>query len=596
MPVVQHGREHRAVADPARDLDRLAAQRVAPRGVGREVERARERAQNQRAQRRIFGTETRERRLEQLDQRLVDRAGLGARRDDVHRGASERNCVAALAGEARRLVERRVRAVLVARPALRVAELEQQLETPLRVARRRALRLQRALVVSRGLLEAEARDRAVAGARRVLDSLLGPAERRRLPEVVRELAEHRRRVLGVERLEHLAGAQVQLGALDDVELVEQRRLQERVREPVLARALRLDDQACAQRGLEVLEHRRARRSRQRREGLERRLEPEDRGLPQHSTRGRRQRIEATADRLAHRVGNAKAALRRARVLLAARAQQLGDLDDEERVAAGRAVHGGDQGPRRRRPVAANEQARHLVGGEAAERDAVRDARHGGEQLRRSGRRRELGLAVRPEEQHACVAQLTRDVVEQQQRLAVRPVQVVKHYDERLDVARAAHQRRDRVEQAEARGLAVVAVVDRRLLVAGESRRETRELERCRSGELAHALDRAMPDHPAQHLDPRPVRGRPLGLVAASPRDAVLQHLGDQALDDAGLADARLAGDEHAARPSRLGVGERAGEKPQLVLAPDERAARLLAQGAHACAQARADRQPPPRRR
>ena len=83
------------------------------------------------------------------------------------------------------------RAVEVARAEPRAARAQQQLDAPRRLRLGEIEQRQRALAVQRRLLVRHLRDRAFRRALRVADGAVDVAERRGLPEVVRELGEVR---------------------------------------------------------------------------------------------------------------------------------------------------------------------------------------------------------------------------------------------------------------------------------------------------------------------------------------------------------------------------------------------------------------------
>ncbi len=184
---------------------------------------------------------------------------------------------------------------------------------------------------------------------------------------------------------------------------------------------------------------------------------------------------------------------------------------------------------------------------------------------------ELDVAVGADDQQARGADLAGHVLEQQQRGLVGPVQVVEEQDHRA-VARGRDQEaRDRVEQPEARLLAL----------GGPGRLDVEAL-----GDLGHELGDLggagahLPRHrhrvgvahvAADRLHPGPVGGRALVLAAAAPVDAGAADLGvgGELLRGARLADPRLADQQQQPAAAR----ERARRRPRAAARSRARARR-----------------------
>jgi hypothetical protein len=107
--------------------------------------------------------------------------------------------------------------------------------------------------------------------------------------------------------------------------------------------------------------------------------------------------------------------------------------------------------------------------------------------------------------------------------------------------------------------------------------------RCQLGEQAgeqrHVVGRQVPqggaavggEEAAQHLHPGPERRGAVALEAPAPCDRRTPGRGPgaQRLGQAGLADARLTGDEHRAAPARRGGDHRRLEPGELLVTPDD---------------------------
>jgi hypothetical protein len=163
--------------------------------------------------------------------------------------------------------------------------------------------------------------------------------------------------------------------------------------------------------------------------------------------------------------------------------------------------------------------------------------------------------------------------QQGQRRRVGPVQIVQHQQQRPAGRRRPQEPGEAVEQPEAGRLRL-------------DRRRRRQVRQARAdgrhdlgdvgGAGAHLLAQRRRvgglDVGADHLDPRPERGRALPLPAAAPQHqgTTRSRLGRQLLGQPGLADAGLAGHQHHPAPAGKGGVQVGGERGQLGLAADER--------------------------
>ena len=232
--------------------------------------------------------------------------------------------------------------------------------------------------------------------------------------------------------------------------------------------------------------------------------------------------------------------------------QAHDLADEERVAPGLLVN-------RRGEIGrgAIDRGRELdVTGDrrgSSPPSAIRRrALHRGEVGERLGQRMmaaELDVAVGPDHQQAGVGQAPGDEAQQQQRWLVGPMQVVEDHDQRPRARGFAEKGRNRIEEAKPRLLGIA--IDRPALAEvaetlAELGHDLGDIGGA-TAELPAQADRVCLHHiRADRLRPGPVRRRPLAFVTASPMHARTtdRRVGRQLLGRPGLADPRVAGEEH----------------------------------------------------
>ena len=149
------------------------------------------------------------------------------------------------------------------------------------------------------------------------------------------------------------------------------------------------------------------------------------------------------------------------------------------------------------------------------------------------------------------------------------MQVIEYQHERLALRARAQEARDRIEEHEARALAVVG---RRGRQAGQPfaqlGQEARD-RRCAGAELRREpLRLGRSDQRAQHLDERPIRRRAARLPAAAPKHA-RAGLAAEFVREAGLADARLADQEEQPPLALRRLAQTPVERGQLLLAAEE---------------------------
>ena len=116
---------------------------------------------------------------------------------------------------------------------------------------------------------------------------------------------------------------------------------------------------------------------------------------------------------------------------------------------------------------------------------------------------DLGVAVRAEQQRAARLRRPDEVLEQLERRAVGPVQVVEHEHQRRLRADLAEQRGDGVEEAQAAAVRVVAARSRPGVVGrrrAELAEQDPEIGRAHAEPLAQRLERRAGGPAAHHLD------------------------------------------------------------------------------------------------
>ena len=207
------------------------------------------------------------------------------------------------------------------------------------------------------------------------------------------------------------------------------------------------------------------------------------------------------------------------------------------------------------PARPFEERGDAVLGEAAEQDllgqplAQEVGEHGGE--RAAGL--ELGVAVGPDDEHRDLRQPLRQVLDQEQRRLVGPVQVLEDEHQRRVARGALDELGDAVQQVAAlllgrqrHRLGDVGVADAQL------GHELGDLGRVLAERLAQHLGRHLARRLLDVLDGGQVGRRALLVDAVAGEHAQTEppRLGGRLLDEARLADAGLAADEHESRPRR----------------------------------------------
>ena len=550
------------IVHPACEGDRVGGERVRPGrvplvvvGVGEGTEKSRP----------LVGGHVvagGERPLERVDDGTVD---LAVRARLPEGGGSERGCrpahraeITHRLGDADGVEERLLGTRDVVGEQARPAELQQQLVTGPRVAGPRQVEQAAGVVpVAGGHLE---RPPPVGGARRphgVLERLRGDAGRRPGAAVVHEggqvLVERGR----AQRLDGRHDRSVEPGPPCHAQLGRQGVGDEGVGEAQPGRPGQvLGQQAGLDRGVERVEGVGCRDPRRVRQHVE--LDRQS----QHGRRGEellglgREHADPPADDVERGARDAGAAGGGdvGEPLLAG--EQLDDLADEERVAAGAFVHEARHLVRHRRAAPSAEPGAHLGVGQALQVDALGSRLPG--QLGQAGDQRwgRVGSdgAHGGHEQHRHAGQRAGHELERAQRRCVGPLEVVDDEDQRPGG------RPQCGDHGAVQCGAVGGRVDRVDAAAGG----------------ADVAAGGVTDHPRRHqllgdLRVAPVGSRRRALLAARPGDGELLGggRGHERLRQAGLADAGLAADDHHPPGPGRRVAGRLDEPAQLGRAADQ---------------------------
>lgn len=182
---------------------------------------------------------------------------------------------------------------------------------------------------------------------------------------------------------------------------------------------------------------------------------------------------------------------------------------------------------------------------------------------------ELLLARRDDDEQSLGWSPARQVRHQAQRQLVGPVQVLEYNEHRIAGRQARHQLGNRLEQT--------PVID-----LGRQRRRVRDLGQQTSELNAPGWIERIEDfvvvvelrHP-QRVDDRTEQENLVALVRSAQEHVRVapMRVGDQLLDQAGLADARLAEDREEPTVADEGSIERVAKADHLGLAPDQRSLR-----------------------
>ena len=253
-----------------------------------------------------------------------------------------------------------------------------------------------------------------------------------------------------------------------------------------------------------------------------------------------------------------------------------ELDDEERVAVGSPVDGGEGGVVELGAGHGDEtsQRRDVETGQVVA-SRGRSAAQLDEGVSERGTDRQVDVAERSEGEDRDVVERAGQDGEHVERRGIGPVQVVEHHDEWLVTRQASQGGRDRLPEPEACRLWVLGwwrfEVGHELLHRWDHRREV-------SGSRSEGVGDGSPVAPVEEvsddLHPWPERRSAASLVAASPGDdrAGLCGLVGDLLDEARLADAGLTGDEGDSASSGANRGQIGAQCRHVVGAADQREA------------------------
>ena len=563
-----------AASDPAHHRDRLVRDRpdVGLRHLRGEVAVDREPGDDLRAQRGVVLRQPLQGLLQQRDVLGVHDAELVPRPAGVpERRAGERARVAGLAGGDRGTAEARARLLPVAGVGLGGRQ---------RVLQPRELRRVAVLVAPpqrdrraqqpRRLLVGEPADGLRRGALGVADG----AVRAAWPggaEVPRQLGEPGIRPRAVQLLDRLADPQVQPRPPGRRQLGLERRPQQRVGERVApGRARDLDQQRAAHRGVEHVEQLVLGQAGDALEHVEVEVAADQRGDAEHAAGVLGQAAHPGRDDVADPLRSPQGAV-------AAQAGGTVDLDevademlDEERVAARLVVDRPHGRARRVLAVPGLDEPAHLLLVHAVEPQPRHLARalELGEQLGQRMPGVQLVGPERADQEDRPEARLAREMAGQEERRAVGPVEVVDDQQHGTARGQPAHHDHHGAEELPALRLRIPG--GGQLGEVGEAHadlgQQPRELGRPRHQRRQLGV-RQRREPRAQHVDPR-AEGVQLLLVAAAVEHREVRQPAGQLRDDARLADARLARDEHEPALARRGVLRPLPEPAQRRLAAD----------------------------
>jgi len=190
---------------------------------------------------------------------------------------------------------------------------------------------------------------------------------------------------------------------------------------------------------------------------------EDRCQLERLDRGRREWLQAAADRLAYAVGKRQLVGRIVEPSLGE--QQRDDLAREERVALGEGIDRLHELCSRFAAACQRDQPRDVLLRQPSQHEPPARARDVGQRDLLVGRALGHALVHRDDEQDRGISEHPRDEVQREERALVDRLQVVDHHDDRRVGAARAQQRNERVEEREAgdvRALGAEREVARRL--------------------------------------------------------------------------------------------------------------------------------------
>ncbi len=277
--------------------------------------------------------------------------------------------------------------------------------------------------------------------------------------------------------------------------------------------------------------------------------PDDGGRPQQLVAGLGEPGQSSVE---HRPHAGRQRQRPARgQLVALGLEQPGDVEDEERVAAGVVTDAGRTGDglsaagtaRATRTAHLVEQGGDVVGAQSRQGERLAAGAGLSQQVPQRVVASDLGVAIAAEDQHAGGAELLDDEGQQSDRGGVGPLEVVGHQHQRPGRCGSPQSRGHPVEEHEP------VLLERPLLLASQLV--------CDRGRLCVT-------DPGQQADDGPEGRHRVVLHARGPREreATRACLGGHGPKDGRLADAGLTGEQHqatAARPGGLECRRTGGE-------------------------------------
>ncbi len=226
-------------------------------------------------------------------------------------------------------------------------------------------------------------------------------------------------------------------------------------------------------------------------------------------------------------------------------EQAHDLGDEQRVALGLSIDRLDQSGRSCHSRDQLDEASHVGLCQAPHEDALEELLAGqlSKRLGEGVASGDVDVAIRADHQQPGIGQVAGQELQQQQRRAVRPVQILQNEHQRLVAGSILEKGGNRVKQPKTR---LVRFQSRRRPQVGDALAEVRD----NLGDIGRACAQfrsklswiSILDVRAHCLDPWPI-GRGSGsLIAATPQDLRLAQagIGCQFLRRASLADSGLA--------------------------------------------------------
>ncbi len=263
-----------------------------------------------------------------------------------------------------------------------------------------------------------------------------------------------------------------------------------------------------------------------------------------------------------------------------RDEQPDDLVAEERVALGHGREAADEVVRGVGAGAVGDEAPQVVVLEAAEVDAPPEAAQLAEDPLDLGAAARAGVVVRGDHEHGDVGERAGEEREQQERRQVGGVEVVEEDDDGRVRRDPPQEHADGVEEGEAGLLGLGGGLAR----LGEPEpvadlgRDLRDPARPGAEVRGEAVVGAFGGERAHDLQPRPVGGRAAAVPAARQRDdgPGAPRLVAERPRQPGLADPRLAREQHETAASRARLLERPHQLIELAPPPEQR--QLTARG------------------